>query len=222
LNLPNINFSAVSNVTSSAAGKNPDAALLSNLISSKSSQQLIDDQRNSSNNLGAYEPVKVTSSPMSFAAGSLSKKIDTTTGNDLISSDNKLSTSKTYMSTETPNLSKTSITGRKFTFTSPFNSMQSSIVTVNDNKNTSTRKFTLTSPIFLDQLHSDIEKPIEEEHNKENSKKHTVDDPTVDRECSKCGYGKMSYTTLQLRSADEGQTVFFTCLKCKHKEVENS
>ena len=62
------------------------------------------------------------------------------------------------MSTETPNLSKTSITGRKFTFTSPFNSMQSPIVTVNDNKNTSTRKFTLTSPIFLDQLHSEIEK----------------------------------------------------------------
>ena len=69
LNLPNINFSASSNVTASAAGKTSDATLLSNLISSKSSQQLIDDQRNSSNNLGAYEPVKVTSSPMSFAAG---------------------------------------------------------------------------------------------------------------------------------------------------------
>merc|ERR1712043_12819 len=33
---------------------------------------------------------------------------------------------------------------------------------------------------------------IEEEHNKENSQEHTGDDPTVDRECSKCGYGKMS------------------------------
>ena len=46
--------------------------------------------------------------------------------------------------------------------------------------------------------------------------------PTVDRRCPKCGYEKMSYATLQLRSADEGQTVFFTCLKCKHKESENS
>jgi DNA-directed RNA polymerase subunit M/transcription elongation factor TFIIS len=27
---------------------------------------------------------------------------------------------------------------------------------------------------------------------------------------------------LQLRSADEGQTVFFTCVKCKYKESENS
>ena len=49
-----------------------------------------------------------------------------------------------------------------------------------------------------------------------------ADGPTVDRQCAKCGYEKMSYATLQLRSADEGQTVFFTCLKCKFKESENS
>lgn len=41
------------------------------------------------------------------------------------------------------------------------------------------------------------------------------DGPVVERKCSKCGHDKMSYATLQLRSADEGQTVFFTCLKCK-------
>jgi len=46
--------------------------------------------------------------------------------------------------------------------------------------------------------------------------------PTIDRKCPKCGHGKMSYAALQLRSADEGQTVFFTCLKCKYKESENS
>lgn len=39
--------------------------------------------------------------------------------------------------------------------------------------------------------------------------------PIVERICSKCGCDKMSYATLQLRSADEGQTVFFTCVKCK-------
>lgn len=40
--------------------------------------------------------------------------------------------------------------------------------------------------------------------------------PIVERKCPKCGNDKMSYATLQLRSADEGQTVFFTCLKCKY------
>lgn len=39
--------------------------------------------------------------------------------------------------------------------------------------------------------------------------------PVVERVCPKCGCDKMSYATLQLRSADEGQTVFFTCVKCK-------
>ncbi|XP_028036816.1 DNA-directed RNA polymerase I subunit RPA12 isoform X1 [Bombyx mandarina] len=46
--------------------------------------------------------------------------------------------------------------------------------------------------------------------------------PVVERKCAKCGYDRMSYATLQLRSADEGQTVFYTCIKCKYKETENS
>lgn len=46
--------------------------------------------------------------------------------------------------------------------------------------------------------------------------------PIVDRKCMKCGNDKMSYATLQLRSADEGQTVFYTCTKCNYKETENS
>lgn len=48
------------------------------------------------------------------------------------------------------------------------------------------------------------------------------DGPVVERKCPKCGNHKMSYATLQLRSADEGQTVFYTCTKCKYKESENS
>lgn len=39
--------------------------------------------------------------------------------------------------------------------------------------------------------------------------------PVVERICPKCGNDKMSYATLQLRSADEGQTVFYTCTNCK-------
>ncbi|XP_060524567.1 DNA-directed RNA polymerase I subunit RPA12 [Cylas formicarius] len=46
--------------------------------------------------------------------------------------------------------------------------------------------------------------------------------PVVDRKCPRCGNEKMSYATLQLRSADEGQTVFYTCTKCEYKESENS
>ncbi|XP_018407184.1 PREDICTED: DNA-directed RNA polymerase I subunit RPA12 [Cyphomyrmex costatus] len=56
----------------------------------------------------------------------------------------------------------------------------------------------------------------------EDSNKNVADGPTVERECPQCNNNKMSYATLQLRSADEGQTVFFTCTKCKFKITENS
>ncbi|CAG9787128.1 unnamed protein product [Diatraea saccharalis] len=46
--------------------------------------------------------------------------------------------------------------------------------------------------------------------------------PVVERKCPKCGNDRMSYATLQLRSADEGQTVFYTCTSCRYKETENS
>lgn len=42
-----------------------------------------------------------------------------------------------------------------------------------------------------------------------------ADGPIVERQCPQCKNDKMSYSTLQLRSADEGQTVFYTCTKCK-------
>lgn len=48
------------------------------------------------------------------------------------------------------------------------------------------------------------------------------DGPIVERKCSRCGNDTMSYASLQLRSADEGQTIFYTCTKCQFKETENS
>ncbi|KAK2147378.1 hypothetical protein LSH36_556g02006 [Paralvinella palmiformis] len=46
--------------------------------------------------------------------------------------------------------------------------------------------------------------------------------PTVDRRCPKCDNEGMTYATRQTRSADEGQTVFYTCSKCGFQEVEYS
>ncbi|KAH8809016.1 transcription factor S-II-domain-containing protein [Xylogone sp. PMI_703] len=35
--------------------------------------------------------------------------------------------------------------------------------------------------------------------------------------CPECGNPEMTFYTVQLRSADEGSTVFYTCPKCGHK-----
>ncbi|DBB03872.1 hypothetical protein WJX77_003594 [Trebouxia sp. C0004] len=45
---------------------------------------------------------------------------------------------------------------------------------------------------------------------------------TVDEECPKCGHFGLEYYTMQLRSADEGQTVFYECPACKNKYSQNT
>merc|ERR1711908_108160 len=37
---------------------------------------------------------------------------------------------------------------------------------------------------------------------------------TVREACPKCKHPELQYYTMQLRSADEGQTVFYECAKC--------
>ena len=39
--------------------------------------------------------------------------------------------------------------------------------------------------------------------------------PQTEETCIKCSHGTLEFFTMQLRSADEGQTVFFECPKCK-------
>lgn len=56
-----------------------------------------------------------------------------------------------------------------------------------------------------------------EEKKKRLKKKDEADQATVSEQCPKCNHDRASFYTMQLRSADEGQTVFYTCLKCDHK-----
>eukprot|EP00924_Labyrinthula_sp_SR-Ha-C_P015528 maker-scaffold_4-snap-gene-2.47-mRNA-1 protein AED:0.02 eAED:0.02 QI:107/1/1/1/0/0/2/358/126 len=44
----------------------------------------------------------------------------------------------------------------------------------------------------------------------------------VEEECPRCGHNLASFYTVQLRSVDEGQTVFYECLECKHNWSQNN
>ncbi|GAV56724.1 TFIIS_C domain-containing protein [Cephalotus follicularis] len=43
----------------------------------------------------------------------------------------------------------------------------------------------------------------------------------LDKECEKCHNPWLWYYARQMRSADEGQTTFYTCDRCKHQFQEN-
>ncbi|KAI3403470.2 RPA12 [Candida oxycetoniae] len=45
---------------------------------------------------------------------------------------------------------------------------------------------------------------------------------TIKEKCPKCGNEEMQYHTLQLRSADEGATVFYTCTNCAYRFRTNN
>lgn len=45
---------------------------------------------------------------------------------------------------------------------------------------------------------------------------------TVEEKCPNCPSRKMYFFTMQTRSADEGSTVFYECVKCGYKKKENN
>ena len=45
---------------------------------------------------------------------------------------------------------------------------------------------------------------------------------TREMPCPKCKHPELEYYTMQLRSADEGQTVFYECRKCGHAFSQNT
>lgn len=57
-----------------------------------------------------------------------------------------------------------------------------------------------------------------EEKDKAGQDKHAI----IEEPCPKCGNPEMFFYTMQLRSVDEGSTVFYECPKCEHKFSVNN
>jgi DNA-directed RNA polymerase subunit M/transcription elongation factor TFIIS len=54
------------------------------------------------------------------------------------------------------------------------------------------------------------------------TEKQTVQHATIDEPCPNCDHPELLFYTMQLRSADEGSTVFYECSKCNHKFKQNN
>lgn len=82
---------------------------------------------------------------------------------------------------------------------------------IKETKMSDYRKYYNLEPLVRDE--------VEEEDTEEAGKGRHA---TVDEDCPKCGHRGLSFYTMQLRSADEGQTVFYTCLGCGYKFSTNN
>lgn len=59
-------------------------------------------------------------------------------------------------------------------------------------------------------------------HQEDDDLRQTRHRATVDEPCPKCQHPQLEFYTMQMRSADEGQTVFYECTKCGHKFSQNN
>lgn len=63
-----------------------------------------------------------------------------------------------------------------------------------------------------------ITPPLNDTPSKKKHSKHA----TIEEPCPKCGHPELFFYTMQLRSVDEGSTVFYECPKCSHKYSQNN
>jgi DNA-directed RNA polymerase I subunit RPA12 len=73
-------------------------------------------------------------------------------------------------------------------------------------------------PAWLGDEGDDENATNESENNQSAAKKHAV----IEEPCPKCGHHLLYFYTMQLRSVDEGSTVFYECVKCAHKYSVNN
>lgn len=57
---------------------------------------------------------------------------------------------------------------------------------------------------------------------KSSSTKKASKHATIEEPCPKCGHPELYFYTMQLRSVDEGSTVFYECPKCAHTYSQNN
>ncbi|KAJ0974921.1 hypothetical protein J5N97_016886 [Dioscorea zingiberensis] len=78
-------------------------------------------------------------------------------------------------------------------------------------------RYTITAEDIIRELK--IEPILSRETDPENEK---VNRAVVNERCPQCNHPQLEYYTKQLRSADEGQTVFYECPSCFHKFSQNT
>lgn len=69
-----------------------------------------------------------------------------------------------------------------------------------------TKSTVKTKPVWIDDEQSN-----DETNNKQ------VKHAKIEEPCPKCSHPELYFYTMQLRSVDEGQTVFYECPACQHK-----
>lgn len=63
---------------------------------------------------------------------------------------------------------------------------------------------------------------VQADDQREESVDKRAERPVINELCPNCGANELYYSTAQLRSADEGQTIFYECKKCGYRFSQNS